>query len=184
MWGTWWERWGWHLAWAAVFAANLVVPVMLGWEVTRRGGRGGLVGAVVLLWVAGHLLVARVPAIGQAVVLGGLVTAATQVYPMLQGMAGVTSLWMVEWLSNPAAGREMFLDGMNDATAFAATLLTAAQVGVVALVCGPVVRAAAELAGDVFGLSRFRLRPRDAAQDPVGPPPSPSTASTTQQPLT
>jgi len=154
----------WHLAWAVVLAANLIVPALLGWEVSRQGGRGGLVTAALVLWAAGHLLLARVPAIGEPVVLGGVVTALTQFFPVLQMMAGLTSLWVVERVSGVPDADRPFSGGMTDAKAFAATLFTAAQVGVVALVFGPVVRLFAEFVAD-------------AAQ-------SPSTPSTTQHPRT
>lgn len=164
MWRACREGWYWHPAWAAVLAANLIVPAPLGWEVTRDGDRGGLVGGVALLWAAGHLLLARVPAAGRPVVLGGVVTALTQLFPVLQIMAGLTSLWVVRMASDPDPDPDggMSARGMTDAEAFAATLLTAAQVGMVALVCGPFVRALAEFVGDVVAAARAPAAPPDA----------------------
>jgi hypothetical protein len=167
----------WHLAWVTVLAANLVLPAQLGWEVTRGGGRLGLVAAVVLLWAAGHLLLARGPALGEPLVLGGVVTAAAQFFPVLQLMAGLTSLWVVERLTGPPEAHLPFGSGLTDAKAFAATILTAAQVAIVALVFGPVVRLFAEFAVEAVFAARGSMSQVNAAQ-------SPNTPSTTQHPRT
>ena len=51
-----WRR---HLAWGLVFAANLVVPLRLGWVVTEDGGRAGAAAAVASLLLGSLRVVAR-----------------------------------------------------------------------------------------------------------------------------
>lgn len=47
---------GWHLAWAAVFGANLIVPLLFGWDTTRGAGRVGLVLGIALMFSLGLFL--------------------------------------------------------------------------------------------------------------------------------
>ncbi|HEX4613931.1 MAG TPA: hypothetical protein VH092_37465 [Urbifossiella sp.] len=131
---------GWHRAWPVVLAINLYIPVTLGWEVTRDTGHCGLLAAVVLIWTVGHLLIARVPGVGLPLVIGGVVTAAAQFFPVLQIMAGLTSLRVVDSATGSPSGWQGPSE-MTEAKAFVATVLTATQVAAVALVCGAVVRA-------------------------------------------
>jgi hypothetical protein len=63
-------RWGWF----ALFAANLPLPLLLAFDVTRGGGAVGMCVALVLLWLCGHLL-ARVPKLSARVAVGGVLLA-------------------------------------------------------------------------------------------------------------
>lgn len=145
---------GWHLGWAVVFAANLIFPMLLGWGETRDGGRTGMFAAVALLWLAGHLAIVRRPGLRLVLVAGGVCTAVTQLCPVLQFMAGAISLDVV---GHPVVDRPE--DGqpdpgpLSDGQGFAATLLTGAQLLVVATLCGLVIRGFRPAAGAESGAS-------------------------------
>ena len=120
--------WNWHFAWAGVFSANLIVPLWLGWEITRNGGRVGMFIAIAVLLASSLLALSRRPELRKSVVAGGVFTALTQVLPLVQMAAGLLSLSVVDQCCFEAGG-------------FLVTILTAGLLLVAALACGVIIRA-------------------------------------------
>lgn len=82
-----------RIGWLVVFALNLCVPLFFGWEITRDGGRYGMISAIALLWLIGHYLCGKSQTWAFLLPVGGGIVAATQFVPILQiisGMIGVT----------------------------------------------------------------------------------------------
>lgn len=132
---------GWHLAWAGVFVANSIVPLWLGWEVTRRGGWVGMVAATAATFLFGFLVGPRWRSLRITIVAGGTVTAPSQVFPLVQIAAGVLSLRAVDSLGfEPDEGLGNS-HSLTDPGAFLVTLLTAGLLQAAAFACGTVVRA-------------------------------------------
>jgi hypothetical protein len=81
-----------HLAWGIVFALNSIIPLCFGLDVTRSGGRMGMMAATVALWLLGHILCARSADAASVLVGGGSCLAMTQVVPIVHLMAGRIAL--------------------------------------------------------------------------------------------
>lgn len=110
-------------SWSLVFAANLVVPLMAGWQITEHGGRIGMSCAIVGYWFVGVVACARGWSVGLALILGGVLVAASQLLPLLQLMAGMFSL--MAW-SPPTGGTEewMYKLRLSELGGFTVTTLT------------------------------------------------------------
>jgi hypothetical protein len=122
----------WQVAWFWVFGANLVVPLIYGLEVTRTGGRWGMWIAVAFTWLCGHLACGRRP-LGAIFVIGGVVVALSQLFPMLQFFCGAFSLEVVSKLGLGVTG---LTEVRTEFAGFVTTMLTASQLMFVAVVCG------------------------------------------------
>lgn len=46
----------WPVIWTAIYVANLILPLLLGWGVTSDGGRIGMICAIAALWAFGLLV--------------------------------------------------------------------------------------------------------------------------------
>ena len=122
----------WHLAWATVFGVNLIVPLWLGWDMTSGVGRVGLVLAIVLWLLLGHLLCARSRKLRFLLVAGGVCVGLSQLLPLLQIWAGMNSGMIISMASG-------FSDRATGLYGFLMTLLTGGQLILVAIVSGQVV---------------------------------------------
>lgn len=116
---------GWQCGWGIIFLMNLPLPLLLGCEATRKGGLGGMLAAVAVVWLAGHVAVSRLPSARGSLVLGGGFIALTQGFPLLQGLAGYCAL--------SAVGYQLD-ERLTDRTAFAVTVLTAGELVAAGLV--------------------------------------------------
>jgi hypothetical protein len=125
----------WHVAWAVVFLANLIAPLLLAWSMTEGEARFGMFAAVALVWVSGHLAIARAAGWRLILVGGGFCVALSQLFPILQVFAGLLSLTAIHYgfATDPFS--------FTAPAAFLATVLTAAQLLVTAVGCGVVVEA-------------------------------------------
>lgn len=131
-----------RMFWLALFAVNGIVPLWFGYHLTELGGRVGMVAGVAALLALWVLVVPRVPRVRAALVPGSVALALSQVYPLLQGVAGLLSLLLVGYTDflNPHAGpADMHLSRLNDVTAFVATLSTGVILWVFAVVLGFVI---------------------------------------------
>jgi hypothetical protein len=84
--------------WSIAFASNLVVPLLIGWMVTQQGGRIGMVAGIGLLWYLGYRVCVASDGCGRALVIGGILVAATQFCPILPVFAGLMGLGVAERL--------------------------------------------------------------------------------------
>jgi hypothetical protein len=124
----WSGRARWAVLWGGVYAANMVVPLLFGWTTTARGGRIGLVLAVVLLywivfWVGGKSRDLR-----SIMLSGGGLVALSQLFPMLQIAAGLIALGIVGKLTGVNLGPDDSpIEGpVPEHAGFLATLITGA----------------------------------------------------------
>jgi asparagine N-glycosylation enzyme membrane subunit Stt3 len=123
---------GWHVAWAAVFAANLPAPLYLASELDGHAAYWAGVAAALLAALAlGHRAVARDPAARGALVSGGVVVALTQVFPVVQVYAGIGAAVVAQFV---VPEKNEFARG------FWLTTFTGALLVAVALLCGALVR--------------------------------------------
>lgn len=85
----------WRIAWSVVFAANLVVTLILGWPMCGPDGKVGLALAVAGYWSLGILGLAGEKRWGRALVYGGIPVGLSQFFPMAQIYAGIfaTGVW-------------------------------------------------------------------------------------------
>jgi hypothetical protein len=81
-----------YAAWGGVFMFNILVPAFFGWLSTTESGRTGMVIAVVVQLCAGFWVCAKVRTIGLYLVIGGFAVALSQVFPILQFIAGAVAL--------------------------------------------------------------------------------------------
>ena len=126
----------WQATWPIVLAANLIVPSMFGLEVTRGGGRWGMGLAIALVWLSGHLACARFKVLGPRLVIGGVFVGLSQFYPVLQIMAGSSSLDFVSWAGMAGGEFAGMPDRLTEFGGFLATLLTGGQLLFVATLVG------------------------------------------------
>lgn len=122
-------QWGWF----ALFVANLPLPLLLAFDVTRGGGAVGMCVALVLLWLCGHTLAPRVPKLSARIAVGGVLLAFGQFVPVGHMIAGLAALFVVEVLSPGGAG------ALSEVQGFFVTVLTAGELLLAALALGTVI---------------------------------------------
>ncbi len=126
-----------HAAWAGLFAANLVVPLLLGVLITDRGGRAGMLAGVGAMFAIWQLVVPRHAALRAVLVPGTMALALSQYLPLVQFFAGAAAVAVV------GAGREPFTGApLTDLEGFAATVLTGVLLWCAAAVTGVALRLA------------------------------------------
>jgi vacuolar-type H+-ATPase subunit I/STV1 len=134
-------------SWLLIFLINLPVPVMFGWEVCSPAGRQAMVVTLVLLfgcsaWFVGSHAWYRV-----RLICGGIMVAVSQLFPLLQIIAGSLGIWFVEKYGiNPP--RQPLDDGdvrfpkfdMNVPAAILLTLFVGGTLLLAALIIGTIFR--------------------------------------------
>ena len=127
--------------WFFVFAANLIVPLFFGLGMTNEGGRWGMATALSLIWFFGHMCCSRSKEMGCILVVGGLLVAITQIFPMLHIVAGMTSLGIIAKLNLAEVENSTRYPILRtELSGFIATLLTSIQLLVAACIGGVVLR--------------------------------------------
>ena|SRR5215469_8051735 len=131
-----------YFGWLTVFALNVIVPLLIGLGVTTSGGRIGMLLAMLVLLALGFWICARAREVGFALVVGGVAVALSQVFPILQVMAGIFGFALAEsiGLSGPRGG-----DLETLAAGFAVTLATGGLLAAASLAAGLGIRAALHL---------------------------------------
>ena len=119
---------GWLWGWAVLLLFNLPLPLLFGFGMTSGAGTFGMLAGVGVVWLIGHLAIARVSEIRDPLLVGGIIVALSQVIPVAHIFAGALAL---------AAITGSDVKNLDSAPAgFAVTLLTAALLAVVALMIG------------------------------------------------
>ncbi len=77
-----------YVAWIFVFAINMAVPLLFSASVTQQNGRSGMLIGTLFLFVLGCYICAANRKLAVALLAGGAVVALTQLFPMLQFIAG------------------------------------------------------------------------------------------------
>ena len=124
--------------WSVIFAANTIVPLMFGLELTVKHGRVGVGIASLLLWAGGAILCCWRSSIMWQVILGALITALSQLFPILQIIAGCIGLSAAARLGQAETGGDgQLLDQVTS------------EVGgfIVTVIAGGVLLAGAAIAG-------------------------------------
>jgi hypothetical protein len=75
-----------------VFGLNLIVPLVLGSGVLEGHGQAGKYCAIAFYWVSGLMVCAARPHLGRVLVKGGIITACTQLMPVLRFAAGLAAV--------------------------------------------------------------------------------------------
>ncbi|WP_074306640.1 hypothetical protein [Singulisphaera sp. GP187] len=106
----------WLLAWTAVFAANLVIPMTFAnliFSERKVNGEGqdlGMALAIAIVWLLGGMIGLKSSDRRFKLISGGGAVAASQAFPMLQVILGLASLVFVSWaLDDPKSGFGGFL---------------------------------------------------------------------------
>ncbi len=137
-----------RIAWAVVFAANLVTPIFFSWYITSEHGRVGMLAAIGLLWLLGHYGCGKSQDHSRTLIVGGACVALSQFFPLLQMFAGLASLSVVNVLGQMPTVGEMPSTPPTELGGFLATTLTGCLLIAVAwLVGGPASRAISLLVG-------------------------------------
>jgi hypothetical protein len=83
------------LSWPAVFGANLVIPVLLGWQIARDYGRLGMCFTAMLFLAVGWMLCYIRPAIARRLIAGSTLFAFSQLFPIVQIISGMAAVQVV-----------------------------------------------------------------------------------------
>ncbi|MGE3776126.1 MAG: hypothetical protein AB7F89_02990 [Pirellulaceae bacterium] len=115
------------MAWPVVYGLNLVVPLLIGSDVTREHGRAGMWLAVVFLLAAGWAFCLWLPSAGRRVIWGAAVFALSQAFPIVQILAGAWSIGLAESCGMGVEPDEMIGKISNNLGGFVVTLLVGAM---------------------------------------------------------
>ena len=150
----------WRLAWTAVFAGNLLVPLILGWLVAGGpAGRVGLVLAVVVYWGLGLAACAGDGRRIRPLLAGGILVGISQLVPLAQIWAGMAALRFWSTISgDPGTYDDMYDPPWPMMRGFALTAATGAILLVLAELIG--------LAADAL----FKPRPSGNADSSIPSP--------------
>jgi hypothetical protein len=124
--------------WSAVFVANLIVPLPLGFLFTLDGGTIGMFTAVLVCWAVGLVFCARPGRLGRVLIAGGIHVACIQIFVIPHIVAGMLALWVCHVIAEAAQFPTTGL--WAEVGGFAATLLTAQLLLLAALWLGGVRR--------------------------------------------
>jgi hypothetical protein len=128
-----------YIAWAVVFALNLIVPLLCGWGMTQPSGRLGMLVAGILLLASGYWVCVSARHIGFALVNGGVAMALFQAFPILQLIAGSLGIELAEAIGLEVAA---IFNGITTAAGgFVVTITTGGLLMAAALVVGLALRA-------------------------------------------
>ncbi len=124
----------WLVLWIFVFVANLLMPVFFAWTVLEDGGGSGvLLGTALLLGISIVVLI-QFPRLIRWTRIGGIVVAVSQLFPLLQIVAGSIGIGSAEIVG---AARKLTPEEQDFLIApplgFAAALVTTLVTGAVLL---------------------------------------------------
>ena len=109
--------------WMIVVAINLPIPVMFGLTVSSGFGRFGMLLGIAIVATIGCFSCSRVPPLMMRLNIGALLTALSQLLPMLHMFVGMFALEIVRRLNSVVGGTDQDdLSGLFEITL--ATLLT------------------------------------------------------------
>jgi hypothetical protein len=114
-----------YFAWVVVFVFNMAVPLLFGWEETRDHGKVGLMVAALLLLALGCLICAADRRLATPLIAGSAMIGITQVFPLLQIVAGLLGMSVGRALGLGAHGRDAGPGRIgSEAGGFVVTLVT------------------------------------------------------------
>jgi hypothetical protein len=77
------------IAWPFIFGANMIIPLLFGWELVENSGALGVMFASVILLALGWLLFVVWPALALRLSFGSIFTALLQFFPILHMIIGI-----------------------------------------------------------------------------------------------
>ena len=113
-----------YLAWVAVFAFNMAVPLLFGLSMINWRGMIGMAVAIVVLMATGCWICATFREFGVSLVIGGMLIGLTQMVPILQFIAGMVGVTIGEVLGVFHMGDEDSPTRINEFGGFIVTLIT------------------------------------------------------------
>jgi len=159
------SRWV-YLVWTIVFVLNLAVPLLIAWTLSNASGRIGMFVAVAVLYLLGSwVCTAHYRHLGVSLIAGGLCVGLTQVFPLLQIIAGSVSFAVATRLGQ-VDGRNADLPGNVDSAAagFIITMTTGVLLMAAALVIGLPLQAIASRRKLSKDLKYAKPRPIDSQE--------------------
>ncbi|MFT5303852.1 MAG: hypothetical protein ACI814_004674, partial [Mariniblastus sp.] len=133
-----------HFLWPIAFAMNLPVPFLFGVAFMAWSSVWALVVIAFFMLLAGFPLCARYPKFGMRLVAGSFLTAASQVFPVLQFFAGLIAIQFVS-LMGMAIGAPEPVGG-----AITTVIPNIVEIALLTLTTGLIVAAAAFVAGGLI----------------------------------
>jgi hypothetical protein len=121
-------------AWIGAYAVNLILPVYLGWMMTRGGGRVGMMVGIITVFALGWRACFVYREAVLTVSYGGWIVAASQFVPFLQMLAGLIGAGVAMAMTRETRDLSTAISG------FLATLLTGGILIAFAAVFGLVIR--------------------------------------------
>ncbi len=125
-----------HLAWFAVFAFNLVLPLLFGWGLTSATARIGMLMAVMILLAAGYWICSIQRDLGRLLVFGGAFVGLSQIYPILQIVAGLGGMVVGQAFGQVSAGDQAAPAPLSQTGGFLVTLTTGGLLMMASLALG------------------------------------------------
>ncbi|HWB09567.1 MAG TPA: hypothetical protein VG826_10095 [Pirellulales bacterium] len=129
-----------YFGWLAVFALNLIFPLLMAWGMTAPDGRIGMLLAIIVLLALGFWICASARQVGFALVVGGVAVALSQIFPILQMMAGILGFALTKAIGAAPTPDGIAHDGLPDVETLAAGF-------VITMTTGGLLIAASTLAG-------------------------------------
>ncbi|TWT73472.1 hypothetical protein Pla123a_38080 [Posidoniimonas polymericola] len=134
-----WDRFS-VVGWPVVYALNIIVPLMFGWGMTEQAGRVGMFVAMAVVLAGGWWLAPRHAWVGRRLIVGAVITALSQVIPILHIYIGMASIAIVTSVGSLVAGEPLDapLSGplRSETAGFAVTVLVGGSLIVCSLVFG------------------------------------------------
>ena len=77
------------IAWPFIFGANMIIPLLFGWELVEQSGAMGVILASIILLALGWLLFVVWPALALRLTFGSIFTALLQFFPIVHMIIGI-----------------------------------------------------------------------------------------------
>lgn len=134
------------IAWPTVFAMNMFLPVLFGLDLTKHHGRIGMCVASLFVLIAGWVLCVVKSLAARKLIFGSLIIALTQIFPILQILAGSLALGIAE-------GMQLLSPGVDDDHNFGIAQIDSEFVGfVVTMLVAVILLGCASMAGLIASL--------------------------------
>jgi hypothetical protein len=86
------------IVWPFVFMANMILPMLFGWDLLDKAGSIGVLCATLALLIPGWLLIAIWPTAGKRLIVGAILVALLQFFPVLHIILGVIAFEVTAYL--------------------------------------------------------------------------------------
>ena len=129
-----------YISWVFVFALNMAVPLLFSSSLTREHGKLGMSLAALLLFASGCYICAVARKLAAALIAGGVLVALSQLFPILQIIAGMIGMSVGETLGLARIGDGHPTQLFNEYGGFVVTFATGAILMAAAASAGMLMR--------------------------------------------